>query len=218
MNYIYDILLDFNDNLYDFFDWNEGDKIIHIRKIPLFKVSAINYNKIQNNKIVISNEFQERIRNKTEMFESQKVTNLDYACLICNGVEVMALLFDKNGMNIKYSSLLIDENDEVVEVSERIDEDNFKFKLLEKNKHFFYLTRLDINIINYVNSEIEKMKNDKNLGKIKFLYYELFDEKNDDINFIITEIKNKMANYKNEIYLKIYKFLKLASMTCSNHS
>ena len=35
MNYIYDILINFNENLYDFYDWNLNDQIDHIRKIPV---------------------------------------------------------------------------------------------------------------------------------------------------------------------------------------
>ena len=34
MNYIYDILLNFKNKLYDFYDWNINDDITHIRKIP----------------------------------------------------------------------------------------------------------------------------------------------------------------------------------------
>jgi len=33
MTYIYDILLNFKDDLYEFYDWNKTDNIIHIRKI-----------------------------------------------------------------------------------------------------------------------------------------------------------------------------------------
>ena len=39
MTYIYDITLNFNETLYDFFEWNSSDSLKHIRKIPIFKVS-----------------------------------------------------------------------------------------------------------------------------------------------------------------------------------
>ena len=32
MNYIYDILANFNEHYYDFYDWNELDNLIHIKK------------------------------------------------------------------------------------------------------------------------------------------------------------------------------------------
>ena len=38
MNYVYDIYLNLNNVLYDFFDWDKNDKLIHIKKIPIFKI------------------------------------------------------------------------------------------------------------------------------------------------------------------------------------
>ena len=38
MNFIYDIVLNFNKDYYDFFEWNKKDNIISIKKIPLFFV------------------------------------------------------------------------------------------------------------------------------------------------------------------------------------
>ena len=39
MNFIYDILLNFNNEYYEFYDWNNDDKLTHIRKMPIFKIS-----------------------------------------------------------------------------------------------------------------------------------------------------------------------------------
>ena len=46
MNYIYDIYLNFNKTYYDFYEWNNNDKVMHIKKIPLFKVSTSNLKKM----------------------------------------------------------------------------------------------------------------------------------------------------------------------------
>ena len=40
MNYIYDIILNFQERIYDFYEWNKTDVITHIRKIPVFKISS----------------------------------------------------------------------------------------------------------------------------------------------------------------------------------
>ena len=42
MNYIYDVISNFQLNYYDFFDWNKNDKLIHIKMIPIFKVTEEN--------------------------------------------------------------------------------------------------------------------------------------------------------------------------------
>ena len=58
MNYIYDIVLNFNKELYEFFEWKDDDNLINIRKIPLIKInddiilfSSINYS--LNTKLLI---------------------------------------------------------------------------------------------------------------------------------------------------------------------
>ena len=65
MNYIYDILLNFKEEYYDFYDWNKNDNIVHIRKIPILKIDTIDLYNIKNNKIKIELKFLEKIRNKT---------------------------------------------------------------------------------------------------------------------------------------------------------
>ena len=48
MNYIYDILLNFQKEFYDFYEWNPDDEIIHIRKIPLFYINNNDFYTIKN--------------------------------------------------------------------------------------------------------------------------------------------------------------------------
>ena len=62
MNYIYDILINYQDVLYDFFDWNSDDKIEHIRKIPVFRLNPKIFDKIKNYKIKVNNEFLSKIK------------------------------------------------------------------------------------------------------------------------------------------------------------
>ena len=54
MNYIYDIVLNFQDNYYNFFEWNREDKIKNIIKIPLYRVSDKDINILKNNIIKVS--------------------------------------------------------------------------------------------------------------------------------------------------------------------
>ena len=105
MNYIYDILLNFNDELYSFYDWNISDNVTHIRKIPFFKVDDITFKNIQNNNVVFSNDFLSKINKKTEAFTNKSVKVITYAFLISNGYDVLAILINNN---LKKSKLLID--------------------------------------------------------------------------------------------------------------
>ena len=38
MNYTYDILANFNETYYEFFEWNNKDELTHIKKLPIIKV------------------------------------------------------------------------------------------------------------------------------------------------------------------------------------
>ena len=38
MEYIYDIVLNFNDCYYEFYEWNSKDKIINVKKIPVYRI------------------------------------------------------------------------------------------------------------------------------------------------------------------------------------
>ena len=50
MNYIYDVLCNFQNVYYDFYDWNKTDDILRIRKIPIIKVNDEVYLDLKNNK------------------------------------------------------------------------------------------------------------------------------------------------------------------------
>lgn len=39
MNYIYDIVVNFQKNYYEFFEWQKEDKIKNITRLPIYKVS-----------------------------------------------------------------------------------------------------------------------------------------------------------------------------------
>ena len=55
MNYIYDVLLNFQKEYYDFFDWNQNDNLYHMRKVPIIKVTNLNLKEIKNNIIKFDN-------------------------------------------------------------------------------------------------------------------------------------------------------------------
>ncbi len=209
MNYIYDILVNFNEEMYDFFDWNESDNIEHIRKIPLIRVEAKDFFNIKHNVVKFDNEFLNKIQNKTEVFNNRKVKNMEYAFLLTNGVEVIGQKIE-NGKNKYMTSLLIDEDTEVIEVCERLDESSIKYDIEKPKKISLFSTRHDKHIIEYIKKEIKLLS--KNHDKLKYLYYECFDKKENNINIIIKHF-NKCLDMDNEkIYMKIYEFLKLTSL------
>ena len=78
MAYIYDILLNFLDYPYEFFEWNDNDDIKYIKKVPLFKVKTDILIDILENDIIIDKSFLERIL----YYAGSKVTNIRLVCMI----------------------------------------------------------------------------------------------------------------------------------------
>ena len=113
MDYIYDIVLNFQNNYYDFYEWKPTDKIINVKKILVYKVNNKNYLNLKYNDIILDTKI---LPKQNKMF------------LITNGVEVMGILLDNNGKLIKRSSLLIDESDEVLEDKETLKPFPLKYK------------------------------------------------------------------------------------------
>ena len=69
MIYIYDILANLNKELFFFYDWNTDDEIIHIKKIPLLKLSNNVYNLVLSKSLKTNHEFLRIILNKTEIYK-----------------------------------------------------------------------------------------------------------------------------------------------------
>ena len=53
MDYIYDIVLNYQNNYYEFYEWKTTDKIINIKKIPVYKVNNENYLNLKYNEVIL---------------------------------------------------------------------------------------------------------------------------------------------------------------------
>jgi len=133
MNYIYDILLNFQPTVYDFYEWNLNDDIIHIRKIPVFHISQKQLNEIRDYKVQIEKEFLTKIYKKTERFTKKEVELMPYVCILSTEEEALAVKLDKNGTVLKKSKLLVEEENETLEVAERLSVFTLNYKCLKKD-------------------------------------------------------------------------------------
>ena len=93
MTYIYDVTLNFNEILYDFFEWNNTDNLIHVRKIPIIKVSSEDFKNILTYKIKINELLLNKIIDKTEAY-GKKVKKMT-SCLISDNENIIALKYLK---------------------------------------------------------------------------------------------------------------------------
>ena len=204
MNYIYDLVLNYNKELYEFYEWNNTDKLINIEKIPIIRINNTSFNEIMSSRIKISLVLLDKIKNKT--YTSNKI--IKYSLLITNLNRVIALKFDDQGMEIERSSLLLDEEDDILE--DDYQEEKIEYEIIEKLEEDYFLTRKEKSIKKYLLKEINNLYMNNNYEELNYLYEELY---NDDksikerYNYLINSITN---NY-NSNYEKLYNIIKLAN-------
>lgn len=209
MIYIYDIIVNFNDLLYDFYDWNETDALEHIRKIPIIKVNESTLIDIINNKIKITHEYLNLIYNKTEVFNDKNVERIQYASLIATNSTIIAVIFDKKGYIKERSSLLIDEEVEILEIIKSLKRYNLDYEIKEdiKNNN---LLRSEQKIINTIINELKQIKKENKEELLKYLYYEWFYKEVKDNKYYLKLIKDIKKEYseKHDSFLELLKVVK----------
>lgn len=197
MNYIYDIILNFQERIYDFYEWNKTDVITHIRKIPVFKISSKDLYNIENYNVVLDDLFLEKILNKTEVFSGRTIKNIEYACILCDGLNVLAIKIDKK--RYYFSKLIIEEELEVTESLARVKEIEIEYQLKEPKSKFKFLTRKEVEMESYVKKELKKLETNGEEEKLQYLYFECFGKK----EFNMKDL------YHYSACQKIYNILKL---------
>lgn len=170
MIYIYDLTLNFNDRLYDFYDWKDTDSITHYRKIPLIKLSDKKYDKFLNNKVVVDEELLSLVRDKAQQYKGRMLKTVKYAFVLTNGFDAFAVMLDDSGTSIKKSKLVIGEELEVIDLANNLKVKDVSFNIVCKDNFVNKFTRDEEVIINDVVSKINDHKD--NLELLKYLYYE----------------------------------------------
>ena len=204
MIYIYDILLNFDEGvrILDFYEWDKKDGLTHIKKIPVFKSSSIDMDNIINGIVKVDSSFLEKINNKTLIYKSK--SNIKYACLFCDLNRVVAVEFYKDGRSICKSSLLLDEEEEVIDECSLFDDFKFNYKVIDKNFNNLFLTRTEEFRQRYLLKEIDNLFKNKDVDKFNYLYEEMF--KKDDLNIddryniMLDDIKNNYSSKYNYLY------------------
>ncbi|MBS7020253.1 MAG: hypothetical protein KH135_00040 [Firmicutes bacterium] len=202
MNYIYDILLNLNDSAYDFYEWNLNDPIVHIRKTPIFRISYEQLLGLKQNKFEVQEEFLKKIENKTEEFTNRSVEKISHLFLATDMHTVMAFSLNERGISMKRSMLLVDEEMEILEISKTLPLTTIAYRTLKKEFKREFETRNDQEMKRRLKKEIYKLSH-KNVEKLKYLYYECFDEMEEDVKKIV----NRFSMELNHRYTKISKKL-----------
>ncbi len=209
MTYIYDVLLNFTDDerLIEFFEWTAKDTLDHVKRIPLLRVSTTTLHDFSTNKVKVDKELLNKLDGETSLYK--KTTNLEYAALLTDLNRVIGVEFSMSGEVISRSTLLLDEEEDILEDAVDLNEENISYEILDKYKVSPYLTREEVNKKRYLLKEMDELYQTNNISKLTYLYEELF--KKDDLSFYdkYIRLKDDIDLNFNRKHLILYDIVRL---------
>lgn len=198
MNYIYDIVLNFNKELYEFFEWKDDDNLINIRKIPLIKINDDDFVSLLYNKIKIEKLVLDTFKKKFSLYSEE--INGNVICIVTNGQRAMGVMFDQLGNLIGRSAMLLDEEEEVLEESENLEETKLLYEINKTQQVNIKLSRVEIEKKQYIENFLNAIEDIKILKYIYFDYFDREAEKEDIKKILLMELEKKWDNNLNRLY------------------
>lgn len=207
MSYIYDILLNFNNDLIEYFEWEDTDKIKYVKKIMLFKTSTDVIRDIANYEVLLDSSFTSNIP-KYDMNNSREEGKI---CLLTDENIVIGLLIKNN--KVEYiSRLLLDEEYDALETASHIVTTKIGYKKLkQRNRDKGNLTRKELTIKRNLLDKIDSLYKNKKVEELKYLYYEYTNKENKNIDYIYNFLKNSLTNF-NDNHISLYNILNISNI------
>lgn len=206
MTFAYDLVLNLCDldKFYDFYEWDRGDNLTYAQKVPIFRINDFQMGDLLESYLKIDFSFLKKIYNKSITM----LGNISYLVIFTDSFRTYAFQFNENGNLIRKSSLLIDEEEAIMEEMDNLDIVFLDYKVINKCCCEPFLTRKEKKIQSYLLTEIKSLYEKGDYDEIDFLYHEYFSTKrtiDEKYCFLIDKIKN---DYHTE-YSRLYDIIKL---------
>jgi hypothetical protein len=208
MNYVYDILSNFNQELYDFYDWDKNDNFTHLRKVPSFRVSKEVLVDLMFKKVKIKGNLLKLIKDKTQVFTKEGVDVIEYCFIVSDSVNALGVILDEDGVVYKRSKFLVSEELEINKCLKTSKIYNVEYNLLSSKTHYSNMTRNEEKVTNLILSELELIMD--STDKIDYLYYEWFNTNKGKNKYkkLVSSIKSSYTS-KHEYILELLNLLKI---------
>lgn len=208
MNYVYDILSNFNQELYDFYDWDKNDNFTHLRKVPSFRVSKEVLVDLMFKKVKIKGNLLKLIKDKTQVFTKEGVDVIEYCFIVSDSVNALGVILDEDGVVYKRSKFLVSEELEINKCLKTSKIYNVEYNLLSSKTHYSNMTRNEEKVTNLILSELELIMD--STDKIDYLYYEWFNTNKGKNKYkkLVSSIKSSYTS-NHEYMLELLNLLKI---------
>lgn len=203
MKKYYDLSVSFEDTMCYFYEWDE-DNIEVIRTIPFIRVNKKVFKNILTNKIALDKEELEQFKDNTILLNGEKTT----AILLCDTTNAFVLEFNSKGEEISISTLLVEDELEINELSYSMKNYDLNYDILEP-RVFNSISKKDIKVKNYLLLELEELMSVKNESKLFYLYCELFHKKCSDFLTAYNAIKESINEKIKKEHYYLYELLTL---------
>ena len=210
MNYVFDVCLNFNKELYNYYEWDKDDEVLYFLKIPVFKIEEELIRDFINNDIKVDNIFLKKIYNKSQIYFKKNNKKYNYSCIITTSKKCIGINFDKNGYILGKSYLSLEEETEVIEFSKFIKYSIVNYKILRRyNFKEKYLTRKEQDDIKIIREHLDNLEKKNMVEELKYLCYEIFDYKINNYKQIKEKLDTILTknDKKREKFLEIIKFV-----------
>lgn len=208
MNYVYDILSNFNQELYGFYDWDKNDNFTHLRKVPSFRVSKEVLVDLMFKKVKIKGNLLKLIKDKTQVFTKEGVDVIEYCFIVSDSVNSLGVILDEDGVVYKRSKFLVSEELEINKCLKTSKIYNVEYNLLSSKTHYSNMTRNEEKVTNLILNELELIMD--STDKIDYLYYEWFNTNKGKNKYkkLVSSIKSSYTS-KHEYILELLNLLKI---------
>ena len=196
MNYIYNIKVNMQNSLLNFYEWNNDDNIEIINKLPLVVVKDKDYINILNMCIKLD---------KPELIKFELSNNM---CIFTNLFDCVCVKFSNIGIIDKISKLTLVEEDDVLDEIKNKKVVDIKYNIINKNNNYNFLSRNENKILNSIINYIESKKESNEI--IDYLYYEWF--KNKKSNNKYEELLSSISKEYSDKHEYLYNLIQLIEM------
>ena len=168
------LTLNFLDRYYMFYEWLESDDIEKFHQVNLYKVSSKTICEFINHKFKV----------ETNILDGNPLCFSD-------GFSFVAIEFDKDGNSIYKSSLSLEDELKLSNIIDSLKVKKINYEVIDTDKKSNDL-RINEEIRQTINMEMNNITQTHNLDKLESLYYEWFSRREKDFNKMIKDMKKRL--------------------------
>ncbi len=206
MNYYYDFIINLDSSYHYFYEMDNDKMVSVVKKMPIIRIRSEIYENILMSSFKVDDSFLSLIANKCK-FKNESDTK--YICIMSDTKNAFVVEFNKLGESINKSSLMLEDELNICELSFTNEFINLVYEVIESER-LNEDTYQNMKIKKFIKLEIDTCLNKKEYNKLKFLYLEWFDRICDNIEDIVKDMNNRLNENITDKEYEIYKLIKIS--------